>query len=202
MWLRRCYGFNRVTTHQLNVTAADDIKRWVIAAGGWQFVTRQTHGRNPGDVPKFKPGWVGSVVGSRLLIQVDTSAHHDANSSSSSGGLPQDLPTYAVDIMYLRSYTHMGTASVSCVANCTCNSAVINAYNSDQSSTAQFRALRGVTQHPHCAIQVEILQDTKSPDGGHKFKVIAVIVKIMNKAAPVHSVHIDGGMHKNLSEDK
>ena len=170
--LTRCYGHDRA----LNGTSDP----WVISglqdapdsggggAGGWGFMTHQMHVRNPGDVPKYKPGWVSKTVGAALRFEIDTS------------GPPGEAdPAHGprVLIVYLQSYTHMGMAQVSCVSGCTCGGATIDAHSDERVSVNGYKELFP-SRAAHCVVQLEVLAASKAPpaDVRHKFKLIAVTV--------------------------
>ena len=160
-WQTRCYGFNHLFgERRLNVTASDAVNSWVVDAGGWQFVTHQAHVRRPGGTPKFKPGWVSSTVGDKMRVQIDT---RDSFADPLPAAVGDSLGSHGahtctVDLMYLQSYAHMGTARASCVANCECTPIDVDAHDGrEQVSVTRVVALYPVTQHARCVIELEIL---------------------------------------------
>jgi len=114
---------------------------------------------------KYKPGWVATVPGAILHLQIDTLF----------SGTPTDERPQ-VFVTYLQSYEHMGTASISCVSGCECEAATVDAnLPTEQASVPKHAELR-VTQSSLCVLSVEVLPETTS--GENKFKIIHISMRV------------------------
>ncbi|KAG2493913.1 hypothetical protein HYH03_007849 [Edaphochlamys debaryana] len=74
---------------------------------------------------------------------------------------------------HLRSYEHMGMASISCVSGCTCVPVTVDALCSQQWSQVYLAGI-SVSQARECVMELQVLNETKS--GEHKFKVSGLVV--------------------------
>ena len=173
-------GLTRCYSHSTEPSLNDTMDPWVISGlqhgGGWRFVTHQMHVRRPGDVPKYKPGWVSTTVGAVLQFEIDTSSGGGREAAA-------DDPPHrsTVNIVYLQSYEHMGMVRVSCVSGCTCinTDMTIDAHNVERVSVHGYKALY-ITPAARCVMQLVVLPESNCPpaDVRHKFKLISVTVDV------------------------
>ncbi len=149
-----------------------------VAAQGFEWVDEGKHGTH-------KWGYVATRPGSTLDLQLSTQMSSSSSSSSSNqssaatsaagdgaAAVPV-LPAAAVNLVFLQSYEHMGTANVSCISGCTCASITIDAHWKNQVSLPGLAQLDTVSQHPRCVLRVTV--GSSSSSGEHKFKVVGVI---------------------------
>ncbi len=96
---------------------------------------------------KYKPGWVASETGSSLTVSIsmDLELH--------GGTLRSDA---SIHITFLRSYAHMGQASVSCLSGCECGTLTFEGYHKEHWSSPTIASLDvwGFSPHRDCEIQV------------------------------------------------
>lgn len=110
--------------------------------------------------PKW--GWVAKAVGSRLGITINTTA---AGQKDKQGDIQ-------IELLYLQSYEHMGTASINCTSGCTCQGATLDGHTTHKSSQLHVIDFR-VSQADACVITVTVLNGTSS--GEHKVKVAGIV---------------------------
>ena len=157
----------------------------VVASKGFAFSEYQLHG----NTTRRKPGWIATAPGHSIDVRVSTLI-----TAASAGG--SVVPPYAlprqrqppngtaqtrgwplqVVIGYLRSYQHMGRANVTCVKGCTCFPSTIDAHSSEKMSVLRLHELI-VTPAAECVVRLEVLKESSSPDGEHKFKLLQVAVR-------------------------
>ncbi|GIL63834.1 hypothetical protein Vafri_17825 [Volvox africanus] len=138
-------------------SVAASFRQLVVLSEGFDYI-------NEGTAIKPKPGYVATQPGSRLQLRVNT--------DRSAVGSPPDGMVH-VYLHHLRSYEHMGMASISCVSGCSCQEVAVDALIQDRVSQVYLAGLTA-TQSPDCIIQVKVLEQTNS--GEHKFKVSGVVV--------------------------
>ena len=80
-----------------------------------------------------------------------------------------------VKIFYLTSYERMGMARVSCEDGCTCRPRTLDGHTVRHESVVNV-AHMGVSQSENCTLRVEIVAETRDPNGGHKFKLFQINV--------------------------
>ena len=131
---------------------------------GWEFVEMENN--------KYKPGWISNTSGSVLKMTVDVER-------AASKGYRQ-----SIGLSFLTSYEHMGTAKLSCIEFCQCTDTLMDGHERvHRHSVPQMKSI--VPQWPEssstgnsskrpCILQVEVLNKTYS--GGHKFKVLQLII--------------------------
>ena len=78
-----------------------------------------------------------------------------------------------VQLAYLKSYSGMGQARVTCSGGCGCKSIYLDGHHSFRVSTVFLMHLQP-SPAKYCELNVEVLQKTRS--GGHKFKVSGIMV--------------------------
>lgn len=110
-----------------------------------------------------KWGYVSTTPGSSLMLRINNikTAHDTAR--------PVRLM-----LIYLRSYEHMGTASVACVSGCACNTTTLDGHNSQSHNSVNEFHVWHATQSSDCVIGVEVLNATQS--GQHKVKLLGLVV--------------------------
>ncbi|GLC64570.1 hypothetical protein PLESTF_000180000 [Pleodorina starrii] len=138
-------------------SVAESFKQLVVLSEGFEYV-------NEGSAVKPKPGYVATTPGSRLQLRVDTDR-------SALGSPPEER--VRVYLHHLRSYEHMGVATISCVSGCSCESVEVDALIPDRVSQVYLAGLNA-SQARECVIEVRVLDRTRS--GEHKFKVSGVVV--------------------------
>lgn len=95
---------------------------------------------------------------------------------SGSGGGAGALQRLSLVMSYLASYEHMGRARLSCTSGCSCDSSVIDAHHADRSSTVELHEMV-VSPARRCVVRLAVLNETSSPDGEHKFKLIQIVAR-------------------------
>jgi hypothetical protein len=81
-----------------------------------------------------------------------------SNSSSSSGSshLPNnDTPDMIVWVGYVKSWRHMGSATISCIGGCRCQQVVVDGMHGE-GNTQQHMAKLFATQAEECLVQVKV----------------------------------------------
>ncbi|KAI7846460.1 hypothetical protein COHA_000070 [Chlorella ohadii] len=113
-----------------------------------------------------KWGWIATVPGSWAELEVDTTT-----------GMQGDLAAEQNDVMltHLISYEHMGKAKVECISGCTCEPTEFNGHVQDKVSLTALHRFPA-SQSEKCRIRVTVLNETASPDGEHKVKLVGVMV--------------------------
>lgn len=140
---------------------------------------------NKGANGRQKYGYISTEPGSRLSVKVDTTA----------GIQTSDAANMTVELLYLRSYEHMGKASVACTSGCSCSKKILDGHQSERSSQLHVLTVL-VSQSPACVITVTVLNDTRS--GDHKVKLAGVVVSevpgdggLRTKGAALnHALHV------------
>lgn len=118
-----------------------------------------------------KWGWTGFNVSDWAELEFDSRLPV----SNGSGRKPKAT----VSLGYLRSYQHMGAASVECVAGCRCDSTAMEGHWNQHATLVQTHEAQ-VTQAAKCRIRVTILKNTFS--GEHKITLVSVMVS----SVPMH----------------
>uniref|UniRef100_A0A383WNE5 SGNH hydrolase-type esterase domain-containing protein n=1 Tax=Tetradesmus obliquus TaxID=3088 RepID=A0A383WNE5_TETOB len=175
----------------------EDLRAAVVQQqGSWSWVNEGTPAR-----PKW--GFVSWQVGAALLLKFDTRAspaQQPVSSSSSSRGPSEEdhasaqrtattrtatttssssssssstTPDMIIWLGYVKSWRHMGSATLSCISGCTCQPAVVDGLHGE-GNTQQHMAKLFATQAEECIVEVKINPWTRSKD--HKFKVTGVMV--------------------------
>ena len=158
----------------------------LVASKGFEFSEYQLHG----NTTKHKPGWTATDVGSSMDVRVDTRFSAPAKSSSTAprfevprqraGGVSKRdaLPPgmSALVVGYLRSYEHMGQASLTCIKGCKCAPTVIDAHDPETVSVLELHEV-AVTASSECVVRLAVTKDSSSPGKEHKFKLIQIAVR-------------------------
>lgn len=132
----------------------------VTAHDGFEWINE-----NPdGDRPKF--GWISTKVGSTMTMKVDTNSVTGENKFPSNNNM-------VVELMHLKSYEHMGVASVKCTSGCTCDESKFDGHHEERNSQLNIHKIM-VSQSQECVIVVTVLGETSS--GDHKVKVAGMVV--------------------------
>ena len=106
------------------------------------------------------------TCGCLAILQVDNS------------GCPDPQMEVTLGIGYLKSYEHMGQASVSCVSGCMCKQTLFDGHNPASTASQEFWAYVPVTQSEQCVFKVQSLGETKS--GQNKVKVTSLLLTCMS----------------------
>ena len=137
-------------------------------------------------VENDKPGLVANTVGSVMQLRLGAAGASNASNAAMSGpelssAARRGRGTSAVlNLVYLRSYEHMGIASFSCHHRCSCNTQIVDAHNLERVSLETVAPPLEVRLSPHsslwsCIVQARILSNSNS--GEHKFKLTGLIVR-------------------------
>ena len=161
----RCYG-SMTSAVMGGVGSGEEVMSLqVLQSDGWEFV-EYDGGADAGE-KKYKPGWIATEPGAVLRIELDT---HFAGAKS-----------VLVQLTYLTSYEHMGTARASCVEGCSCQEATVNALvKGEHHSVPKVHALHA-TPSSRCVVQLEVLAESGS--GENKFKLLQVVVSTSQDAS-------------------
>ena len=130
----------------------------VSSQHGWAYVEKENE--------KLKPG----------LVAFDPGASVEVSYLLESAGIAS-ADSFAL-VEYLTSYEHMGQASVSCTAGCSCITELIDAHSSKQRTsiiaTHRVPITESAAGGPWCVLRVVVLDGTSS--GEHKFKLTGLLV--------------------------
>ncbi|GLC64085.1 hypothetical protein PLESTF_000116500 [Pleodorina starrii] len=136
----------------------------VASANGFDYV-------NEGSAIRPKWGYVALTPGARLVLRFDTRRHLP-------GANPDEL--VGLYLQYLKSYEHMGIASIRCTSGCNCKDAEVDAHIPEHGSgTYQMRLM--VSQSEACELTTTVSERTSS--GQHKFKVSGVVISETQSSA-------------------
>eukprot|EP00798_Chlamydomonas_sp_ICE-L_P017896 gene17896-24288_t len=125
----------------------------------------------PGTKKKYKPGWVATQPGSKLLVKID---------SLFDGVPPEEDVTAAIG--YLVSYEHMGKARGKCVSGCMCRNFTMNGLSTAKRTSLVSLREFSVSQHKECVVEIELISETDDLAGGTKFKIAQLAVKARKSA--------------------
>lgn len=151
-WVFNCYGPGMAMTAGQDSSQVDGLH--VVENNGWTFVEYQMHGEKK----KYKPGYVATVPGSTLRLQLSTN-------------FPRIKGNLQVGVGYLQSYEHMGKAWISCVEGCNCTTRIVDANVPNRKvSMTETLMLSDVTAADKCVIEIKVWNATSS--GENKFKVV------------------------------
>jgi hypothetical protein len=160
----RCSGYfgregreERGSTTNSSSSALD-----IVGGEGFQFFLNTTNG-----AARRKPGWVATTAGAHMDMAMNTWFESPTT-------LGEAISEVDVVLTYLRSYEHMGQASISCVSGCTCTEAVADAHRAERVSIAELVVLR-VTPAARCVVRVRVRDETSS--GEHKFKLVQLMAR-------------------------
>ena len=93
-------------------------------------------------------------------------------SRESPGGGGEDA---LLKIFYLTTYERMGMARVTCEDGCRCSPRILDGHTVMHESVVNVARL-GVSQSENCTLRVEVMEETRDPKGGHKFKIVQINV--------------------------
>ncbi|GIL58946.1 hypothetical protein Vafri_13943 [Volvox africanus] len=124
---------------------------------------------NEGSVQKPRWGYVATQPGARLVMRFDTRRPH----------LPPDHRV-SLYLHYLKSYEHMGVASLRCTSGCECSTAEVDAHVTELWSQ-MYQVRLEATQSGGCEVTLTVLPRTSS--GEYKFKVSGAIISEDQSAA-------------------
>jgi hypothetical protein len=99
-------------------------------------------------------------VGAKLQVVVDTTTSTPDSHTS-------------VQLAYLKSYSNMGQARITCSGGCSCKSVYLDGHHQYRVSTVFLMHLQP-SPAKYCEVNVEVLEGTRSE--GHKFKVSGIMV--------------------------
>ncbi|GAX72559.1 hypothetical protein CEUSTIGMA_g15.t1 [Chlamydomonas eustigma] len=136
---------------------------------GWSWVDDAIN--HPGRQPKL--GFSSKTVGAAITFVVDT-RRHGGLIKHSDGPTSDVEPTVTLGIAHLRSYEHMGQASIACSNNCTCKGdLMLEGMQERKVSQRHIHSLQ-VNQVDACRITITVLPTTKSD--GHSVKIQGMFV--------------------------
>lgn len=82
-------------------------------------------------------------------------------------------------ITYVASYDGWGQARVSCISGCSCAATTLDAkITGDTNASLNQEAAVNVTQHERCQVEALVLDSSSS--GGHRFKLVSVIARVID----------------------
>jgi hypothetical protein len=140
-----------------------ELQALAVASHGFAWVDEGRHGAS-------KWGFSAGNAGSWLELRLSTVVV-GGQRQREEGRPPAHVKLV---VMYLRSYEHMGAAEVSCASGCSCGPAVAEGHWPAKSSQPDMLQVANVTQHPACVLRVRVKEESLS--GGHRFKLVGVIV--------------------------
>ena len=133
-----------------------DIINMTLSSAGWTWHTEK--GRK-------KWGWQTEQAGAVLEILVPAALPFSEKTQRN----------VTVKVNYIRSFRHMGRASVTCVSGCQCDPIEIDALDKLMSTQTDAKPIQ-VTPSSECLLRITSLNATSDQDGGRRFKVNGVIV--------------------------
>ena len=170
----RCYRFDGnprsalMPRRMVNITSSSE--------GAFRHVQHPLHG-NALQQSRWKPGLVATVPGAMVEFELDSRGDAGAGVDGKSS------PLMVIRVMHLTSYEHMGMARVLCVRGCSCTPQVLQAHSDQQrASLEQQGAALHASPHEACALRVQVLNQTKAPDAGHKLKLLGLVVEDPGRA--------------------
>lgn len=86
--------------------------------------------------------------------QLSTGTSQSSEATTAAGASPHDMIIW---VGYLRSWRHMGSATISCIQGCDCTSIFVDGMH-EQSNTQQFMAKLFSTQAEECLVEVKVRQ--------------------------------------------
>ena len=140
-----------------------------------------THAAQNVGARKLSPGAVAIHPGATLRLKLTVSEGTTASPDATRATRTRDI-----SLLYLRSYEHMGVATVACADGCACNLTQIDAHAPSRGqllSSFETRTIHGVTMASRvdgtlrldsCTLVLRVTDSTRS--GEHKFKVRQVVV--------------------------
>jgi hypothetical protein len=143
----------------------------VLQKSGWEF--REWDSGAAGE-KKYKPGWIATEPGAVLRIELDTDFGPEQQAEGQKLGSKGQL---LVQLTYLTSYEHMGTARASCVEGCSCQEATVDAHDPKEHHSVPRVLHLPVTPSSRCVVQLEVLPESGS--GEHKFKLMQAVVSTL-----------------------
>lgn len=158
---------------------------------GWRIVERERASRT-----QLKPGLVAEQVGAVARLQLLPVSQHALTarraqrpgpSAAALGGADPSgagLSHPYVTLSYLQSYEHMGVARAACEGACSCASVELDGHSaahrisytvSTTLSNVSLDRARLRAGWP-CVLRLEVLARSSSGGGGHRFKLMQVVV--------------------------
>ncbi|KAG2495310.1 hypothetical protein HYH03_006582 [Edaphochlamys debaryana] len=144
----------------------------VVSTTGWDWLdeSRGNASEVPvADVYKRKWGYVSTVPGSELVLQLDSRPQLRIGGA----GTGPEGGSVSLFVHHLKSYEHMGRAEIRCVWGCTCTPVEVDAHIQKRWSQTYLQRL-DVSQSAECLLAITVLPGTSS--GEHKFKVSGLVV--------------------------
>ena len=136
---------------------------------------------NEGTEAKPKRGYVARAPGAVLRLRISTAA--PGGGAAAGAG----APSVALVLAYLKSYAHMGVATVACASGCACEPRRLDAHQEVRESTLHLASLR-VSAAAVCEITVTVAEESSSPGGEHKFKVGGLMASWSGGGAPAYEL--------------
>lgn len=133
----------------------EELKKYVVSHDGWDFI-------NEGTEEKPKKGYVSHTPGSTIVMKAPLPPAGQVNSA------------VMVFVTYLKSYTPMGSAVMTCEGGCSCNQTLVVAQTQDKTSQSFLAQL--IVNPGHTASDCLIRVVTQANGDGTKFKVSGLLV--------------------------
>lgn len=160
------------------------MKTSAIDKRGFEWVSERPEAKSVNDQ---KWGYIATEPGSVITFSFDTrtsaaaasnsksttTTNNATNATTTANDNNNDLPKSMLALQHLKSYQHMGSFSLECIANCTCTNTTVNSHWQQKISVPESHSIQ-VTQHENCIMKVTVLNETSS--GEHKVKIVGVIV--------------------------
>jgi hypothetical protein len=87
--------------------------------------------------------------------QLATASSSSSSGSSGSNRLPNNTPDMIVWVGFVKSWRHMGSATISCIGGCRCQQVVVDGMHGE-SNTQQHMAKLFATQAEECLVEVKV----------------------------------------------
>lgn len=162
-------------------------ERVVVQQEGFEWKNE----RPAAELANQKWGWIATAPGAWAELEVDTTTEVKGDLASE---------TNDVVLTHLISYEHMGKATVECVSGCTCETTELEGYTHEQVSLTSLHRFPA-TQSKNCRIRVTVLNETSSPDGEHKVKLVGVmVIEAKSNMGGMLGIQLDLFANKGLGE--
>ncbi len=160
-----------------------ELKQYVVASGGWEFKDEARPGQ------RQKLGFVATQPGSTLKIKISTVMP----------GKPKD-GSVTILLAFLKSYSQMGIARISCVHGCSCTGHDLDANHTAKESTTHLHRVV-TTQHLDCTIAITVSNRTNSIPPNHKFKISGVMMSDETTGYVMHDGSWWAGQHHEATRN-
>lgn len=159
------------------IDAEGAIVAHVLESRGWRFIEKE-----PGSRTVFKPGLEATEVGAVVALQLLPLP--PAANRTLPEIRPDDAHRMYIAVRRLVSYGGMGVVRAECARACACEPARISGHHRARTSLTREAVLRFVqadmaaidSGRDVCALRLTVAAETDAPDGGHRFKLVQVVL--------------------------